>query len=100
MNFVLKTRNFVFKIMDFAENAGVNRKAHALTKREARAMREDLAVARRVVGSCVMQYHEFCIQHEELCIHNEDFCIENDEFCRYRMMMRCDFRLLFDCFFD
>ena len=57
MNFALKTRICVFKMMNFAGPTVMRRRA-------------------------VSKNDELCIKNEELCIKNEEFCIKNDAFGR------------------
>ncbi len=52
-----KHHSYIQWLFPVFENAGVNRKAHPLSKREAKAMRKDPIVARRIVTSYRMMLH-------------------------------------------
>jgi hypothetical protein len=61
-----KHHSYIQWLFPVFENAGVNRKAHPLSKREAKAMREDPVVARRVLRSYRMMlgFYGFTLVNE------------------------------------
>lgn len=61
-----KHHSYIQWLFPVFENAGVNRKAHPLSKREAKAMREDPVIARRIVTSyqMMLRFYGFVLVDE------------------------------------
>ena len=97
MNFVLNTRNFVFKMMNFAEDDAPP-PDELLYLHMGASLLIFVFLAQHKLSShwiqpwVVSKSDEFCIENEKFCINNEKLCIKNekiffikkDEFCSTR----------------